>query len=162
MIKFLVNNSELAGWVIGILLSIVSVLFGTVIYFLKDIILGAKQNSGKISKINSNLIEFKNVHAETVNSIYTAEKNIWEELLKLRRAVEEGNLVIGRRKEEIIKLREDTFRIQRKLEEHHRLHIQFFRSIRARKSEAEVFESEIQKISAELLLIKNKKENKDD
>ncbi len=162
MVKFLSSNPELAGWVVGILLTVISVLAGFVVKYFRDIIRKADRHSGAISRVNSNLIDFKNSHANAVNSIYTSQKEMWEEIAKLRGSVEEGNVVIGRRKEELDQLRDDTWRVKRKLAEHHGLHKQFFLSIRNRAKEGKILDSKLKQISQDLFIVKKFYKKKDD
>lgn len=158
MLKFLNQHPELAIWVIGVLLTIISVLFGLVVKYFKDILEKAKEHGAAISKTNYTILQLREEQTKYSSSVHTAQKGIWEELIELRRSLVETNMVIGRRKEEVNQIRDDLRRFNNRLAEYRSLQKQFFVSIKNRKAEIDILKSTTLQITEDLKIIKSRKD----
>jgi hypothetical protein len=159
--KFLVNYPEIAMWIIGLLLTTISTLIGFVLWYVLQLIKEAKGLNGKISKNNANIIDLKQKVTSVLSSLYTSEKNIWDELIKLRRSVVSGTMVLRRRKEEVNKILEDSRRVKSTLDKHSKILDQSIKVLRRNRSELDLLRTKTVGLSEQLIMIKDDKESSD-
>lgn len=165
MEEILKNNVDVAIWIIGILLSIIGILFSFVLFYIKSVFKETKGLSGKISKNNYSIIELKTSVAGVLSSLHSTEKGVWEELINLQRTVASGTMAIKQRREDIREIMDEQRRSERRMaacRKTLRVALQAFKQnrlqINKNKSEINLMRTKISNLGDNLLLIGEDKE----
>lgn len=160
MEEILKNNVDVAIWIIGILLSIIGVLFSFVLFYVRNVFKETAGLNAKISKNNYSIIELKTSVAGVLSSLLATEKGVWKELIELQRTVASGTMAIKQRREDIREIMDEQKRSRNRMATSRkalRLALQAFKQnrlqINKNKSELNLMRTRISNLGDNLIIV---------
>ena len=150
---------KIITWVIGILMTIIGSLCGFLLWYVIRVFKKAESLDGKISKIHYETIALREANGQIFSALHSSEKSVWDELIKLRRSVVSGTLVLRRRKQEVDKIVADTRRAENRMDKHEKIldaSVQVFRKHRA---EFQLIRTKLINLEHDLTLVTEEKPN---
>lgn len=118
----------------------------------------ADENSGKLGKIHAETIENRQRISRIGEDLCASTKNLWDELLNLRRTLDTTNMVLQRRRVEVDKLTRDQRRTEDRVDTHKKILSQTIKVLKRHDGRIELFRSKVVNLSDELIMIKKDEE----
>lgn len=148
--------AKVAAWLIGLLLSIISALMGFLLWYILKIFKGTGDLNGKISKNTYTILDLKEQQTSNLSALHSSEKSIWDELIKLRRALVSGTMVLQRRREETNQILDDQRRAESEMAKHKKILQGHHKLLKRHRGRLDLTETKVIDLSDEIMLLKNK------
>jgi len=154
-----------SGWGTTILLLINGVLMTLVggatffagIYF-KEMIRKSKVNEDKIGKVHSDTIDTRARITRVGETLCSSNKSIWDELIKVRRSVDNTNTIIQRRQLETDKILSEQRRAKNTLAKHTKALTTTIKVLKKQGGRLGLLQTKVITLNDEMMLIKNRDE----
>jgi hypothetical protein len=153
-----IQSIEILIALIGVLLTIVGAMAGLIIWYLKSVIKKASRLNEKIGKNTYSILDLKDSINGVFSSLHSSEKSVWEELVKLRRTLVSGTMVLRGRKKEIGELLADQRRVKSKLEDHQKILAKGIKTLKIHNDEFKLIRTKLHNISKDIFIIKDVKD----